>query len=111
MRRVAPIVLLLSYAVLGTGALEFLHNLQHAAEDEVPIKLPLDSGSRSHHVPAHDESNCSVHAQLHIATLAVNWSLPVLCVGLLIALLAVLLPDLPSQGTPVVAFCRSPPVC
>jgi hypothetical protein len=58
-RRLPIFVLLFTWLMLGTGTMEFLHDLQHEVEDAVA------HASHSHH----DESNCPVHAQLHAPTI------------------------------------------
>lgn len=56
-RRSPAILLLLLWVMLGSGALAYLHELEHAREDSgngVPVE-------HRHH----DDGNCRVHAQLH----------------------------------------------
>jgi hypothetical protein len=70
-RRLVAIVLALGFAALGSGALERLHNAHHAAEDLKAFLAARSSGQPNPKLPAHDESNCPVHVQLHLPALPV----------------------------------------
>ena len=107
--RYAVILLLLAYAGLGSGALEFLHNAQHAAEDAQTSATSNDSALPVHS-PVHDESNCPTHSRLHLALLAVA-SVPLLiCLGLFVAFLTLLPKSLPTQYVLYEFPCRGPPI-
>ena len=109
LRRIAPILLLLCFASIGTGTLEYLHNLEHAAEDAREDALAQSSGApvEQHH---HDESNCQVHAQLHLPFISGGWVPLLVCLGLFVAFLTLL--DTPLIPRLVLARidCRGPPV-
>jgi hypothetical protein len=108
--RVASYLLLCVFLALGTGAAEYVHNLQHAAEDAKEDAIAAASGhpSQEHH---HDESNCAVHAQLHMPFVAVGWVPILLTLGLLLALLSLSITPLIPRMLPVRVDCRGPPVC
>ena len=99
MRRLTSILLLITVLGLGTGGLAYVHDLQHAAED---AREDRDAGAAGlpvehHH---HDESNCHVHAQLHLPLIAAGWATMVVSLGLL-----------PASPPPVRSACptRRPP--
>jgi hypothetical protein len=110
MQRFAAIILLLCYAALGSGAAEYLHNAEHAIEDAALIRAAKDSGTPLDHVPLHDESNCPIHAQLHICCMAVGWMPLLICLGLFVAFLTLLASPLPAQRVALAVSCRGPPV-
>lgn len=110
MRRLAAILLLMCYAGLGSGAAEYLHNAQHALEDAALIGAAAVSGKPVDHVPLHDESNCAVHAQLHICAMAVGWTPLLICLGLFVAFLTLLTSRLPVQRVVQAVACRGPPI-
>ncbi|MGH7180131.1 MAG: hypothetical protein ACREJC_22325 [Tepidisphaeraceae bacterium] len=56
----AALILALWFFALGSGAVERLHNDQHARED---ARHESPASSR------HDDSNCATHAQLHLPVL------------------------------------------
>jgi hypothetical protein len=59
LRRFTSLVVVVLWLSLGSGALGYLHNLQHEC----------DSSSQKHH-PLPDDSNCRVHALVHAPSLA-----------------------------------------
>jgi hypothetical protein len=106
-------------AVIGGGAMEFVHNLAHAADDSVEDRLAMLDVLRAHHIGGvqaahtdaaarsgdqrvdqsvpkadthrgdhhHDESNCQLHAQLHLPIVTGNFVLLLVCLGLWVAFL------------------------
>ena len=100
----AAIFLLISFLGLGTGALSYLHELQHEHED-------AQAGHDDRHAPVHDESNCFVHAQLHLPTVSVGWVPLLICLGLFVAFVTELAPPLVSQRAFFRIACRGPPAC
>lgn len=116
MYRTAAIVLILCYAALGSGAMEYWHNAQHAAEDAAIAAGRIDVASAaSHdddhdHSPIHDESNCPVHAQLHLAGLAVAWVPLLICLGFFVAFLTLLPPCVVARQAVFALPCRGPPL-
>jgi hypothetical protein len=111
-RCLAGILLLLTFASTGSGALARLHDLAHARQDH--HGHGHDDGDHEH-VPApaqpvHDETNCELHAMLR-APLMAGTTVPVLILlGLFAAFLTQLAPRLHSQRVPARIDCRGPPV-
>ena len=109
MRHAAAILLLACFLGLGTGALEYFHDLQHDAED-----ARMDAITRAAGMPIvphhHDESNCDIHAQLHMQFVAMGWVPLLICLGLLVAFLTLLQSPLISRASPARIDCRGPPV-
>jgi len=104
------VILLTCFLSLGTGALQYLHNQQHAAEDSRQDAI-VQAGGRplpAHH--RHDEGNCATHAVLYFAFFVVGWIRFIVCLGLLIAFL--MLPESRqlARSLPVWIDCRGPPV-
>ena len=64
--RKSEFVLLICFLALGTGTLQYLHNLQHLTEDAREDAIARASGQATEH-HQHDESNCEIHAQLVLA--------------------------------------------
>ena len=108
MNRLAAILLLFAFAAIGTGGMGYVHDRQHAAEDALE-----DAADRAAGVPVehhhHDESNCALHAQLHLLVIAGGWA-PVIGPGTLVAA-ASPPPRQASVGRrpPARADCRDPP--
>src|SRR5687768_15998863 len=101
MRRFSAILLLLSVAALGSGALRYVHERAHAAAD---AHYHCDDGAGSEHdgpvhAPLHDESNCFLHAMLKLPMLGAGHVPVLVFVGLFIAFLT-------SMPAPV--LCRRP---
>jgi hypothetical protein len=109
LKKLASILLLACFLALGTGTLEYLHNLQHAEQDAREDAAAKASGQPvdEHH---HDDSNCQVHAQLHMPfTGGAGW-LPILVfLGLFVAFLTLLDTPLIPRLTPARIDCRGPP--
>ena len=104
MRRLASIFLLASVALLGSGAMGFLHDLSHAIQDrQAAAAHPGDPA------PVHNEANCLVHAILRAPGLAAG-AVPLLVYfGLLVAFLTLLAPRPVSVRVPLRIDCRGPP--
>ena len=102
-RRLAAIVLLVAIALLGSGALEYLHNLAHAYEDAA-VGLPQPQH--------HDDTNCAIHAQLHLPMLRGGHVPLLVFLGLFVAFLTQLPLTIESRRIPLRLNCRGPPpVC
>lgn len=117
MRRVAAILLSVAFLALGTGALEYLHNLDHKREDAQRATATAagvsQAGSHSHHdhAPLHTDTNCETHAQLHMPTLSMGWVPLLVCLGLFVAFLTLLASE-PVSHRPLLRLdCRGPPAC
>lgn len=107
MRYFAGILLLLTFASTGSGALARLHDLAHAQQDHQHHGHSHDEQAPA---PAHDETNCELHAMLR-APLVSGTAVPVLILlGLFAAFLTLLAPRLHSQRVPARIDCRGPPV-
>ena len=103
MRRLVSILLLLTFLGFGTGVAAHLHDQQHNRADA--------KQHRNHPAPAHDESNCVIHAQLHSPLLAMTWVPLLVTLGLFIAFLSSLAPALSPQRADIRLDCRGPPSC
>ena len=112
-RRLPAILLLIGFAVLGSGLLQDLHlrthRLEHAAAHP---HADHDAPASDHH---HDgdnggESDCGLCANLHLPRLGVGWVPLLICLGLFVAFLTLLTPQLASQRVAVRIDCRGPPV-
>ena len=102
-RRLSAIVLLASLALLSSGAMEYWHNLAHAYEDAATA-----GSSEPRH---HDETNCPLHAQLHLPMLGPG-SVPLLVfLGLFVAFLTQLPRTIESRRALLRLDCRGPPAC
>jgi hypothetical protein len=109
-RRISSLILLLTFLCLGTGLLEYLHDLHHEYEDRMEEIAAQKQGKKSPVAPIHDESNCFVHAQLHIARLPVAWIPLLILLGLFVAFLTLIAPPLVSQRQLFRIDCRGPPL-
>jgi hypothetical protein len=107
--RAASHLLLLVFLALGSGAAEYVHNLQHSAEDAIEDAIAAKSGhpTQQHH---HDESNCAVHAQLHMPLVVMGWVPVLVSLGLFVAFLSLLTRPLIHRAMPVRIDCRGPPL-
>jgi hypothetical protein len=94
LRRLASILLILVFLGIGTGAVEYLHNLDHQGNSQ-----------------SHDESNCPTHAILR-ASAVLSAAPPLLCISdAQPDRVATISSSLPSQHTPARIDCRGPPAC
>ena len=110
MRRIGAIILIVCYALLGSGAVERWHNAQHAIEDAAAL-VSAGSSQLPQGSPLHTDWNCPFHSQLHLAAMAVGWVPLLICLGLFLAFLS-LLPVRVAPVRAVIALaCRGPPVC
>jgi hypothetical protein len=100
---------LLWLILLGSGAVEYIHNLQHAREDAAVQEAFAKAGMPVPDIPDHDDSNCDIHAQLHFPLLPIAWVPLLIGLGLLVAFLTLLAPRLVSQRVPARIDCRGPP--
>lgn len=109
-RRFASILLAAWFALAATGWLEFSHNQQHREEDRAAALAAREAGLPDEPTPAHDDSNCLTHLQLHLPAIAGGWVAVVIVLGLLSLLGA----QRAMVGTPArvvsTRVCRGPPV-
>jgi hypothetical protein len=109
--RAAAILLALCFLALGSGTLEFLHNLQHQREDASEAALAAAAGRSIPSHQTHDESNCDFHAQLHVPLLAAVWIPLLVLLGAFVAFLTLLARPLAGHRVPLRIDCRGPPLC
>jgi hypothetical protein len=109
LRHLASILLLVTFLGLGTGTLAYLHDRQHEAADAAEDRAARAAGLpvEHHH---HDETNCRVHAQLHMPMVAGRWVAPLATGGLLVGTLSLLRPTLLHRDPPARFDCRDPPL-
>lgn len=110
MRWVAAIALVLCYLCLGSGALEYWHNAQHAAEDAKLAALAREAGRPLDHLPLHTDFNCPEHARIHLPLLSGGWVPVLVFLGLFVAFLTTVRPHLVAQRVIGRVDCRGPPV-
>ena len=82
MRRLPALLLVLTVAALGSGALRYVHELEHAARDAHHHDAP-----DAPETPAHedDSGNCFVHAKLNLPMLGGGYVPALVCVGTFVA--------------------------
>jgi len=102
-RRALIILAALWFLALGTGAVEYAHNAQHARDD-----AKLAHADKS--IPVHDDTNCPVHAQLHVPPVQPPVIALLVCLGLLVAFVTQLASPLVLVRVPARIDCRGPPV-
>ncbi|HEY7088402.1 MAG TPA: hypothetical protein VH518_09960 [Tepidisphaeraceae bacterium] len=102
MKRPLVIFAVAWFLSLGTGAVEYLHNAQHARED-------AQRSRQDPPAPAHDESNCPVHAQLHQPLIVAPAVVLLICAGIFVAFISQLAPAFHSLRIPSRIDCRGPP--
>jgi hypothetical protein len=117
-RQLATFALLSTLLMIGTGALEYIHNWAHELEDQADDRaqeaLTPRVGASRHSIPAHpehehDENNCEVHAQLHMAIIVYGWTPFLIWLGIWIAFLTLLAVPLIPRLLPLRIDCRGPP--
>ncbi len=118
LRRVAPILLLVAFTLLGTGTLGYVHDLAHAIEDRAAAHSHHPGHGHHHgdgedhdHPPVHNELTCALHAMLR-GPLVASTAVPVLILlGLFVAFLTQLTPVVVSVRPACRLDCRGPPSC
>ena len=115
LRHAALILLITCFLALGSGALRFAHDAQHAREDAAAPACSEPAGGGEGHSHGsrrhHDEKNCALHALLSAPLLAAT-AVPVLVqMGLLVAFLTLLSPPVAQLRLPARIDCRGPPLC
>jgi hypothetical protein len=108
LKRLGAILLIGCFLGIGSGVLEYVHDLVHDMEDaqQDAICVRLGIPVQPHH---HDESNCEVHAQLHMPLLMAGWTPLLICLGLFVAFLTLLDTPLIPRLVPARIDCRGPP--
>ena len=107
----ASILLVAVFTALGTGGLEYLHNLEHQRSDRRHANLATKGGLPSHPNPLPDDNNCKTHAQLHQPVSATGWTPLLVFLGLYVAFLTLLSPEPVSRRPLLRLDCRGPPAC
>jgi hypothetical protein len=114
-------VLLFTFLLMGSGALEYWHNWAHELEDRLEdqaqaraLALVAPPPAHLHRIPVpprhqHDENNCEVHAQLHMAIIAYSWTPLLIWLGIWVAFLTLLAVPLIPRLLPARIDCRGPP--
>lgn len=115
-RRVAPILMIVVLAALGTGMLQALHEHAHALADGAAghhhhDDHDHDHGGRHDHPapPHHDNTNCELHALLRAPIVSAGPVAVLICLGLFVAFLTTVEPPLASRRVPLRCDCRGPP--
>ena len=118
MRIAASYALLFTFLLMGSGALEYLHNWAHELQDQMEDRAEAAKeaalASEVHVAPAHpehhhDENNCEMHAQLHMAIISFSWTPLLIWLGVWIAFLSLLAVPLIPRPQPNRIDCRDPP--
>jgi hypothetical protein len=110
LRSILSTLLLLTFLCVGTGLMEHLHDLQHDYEDRQLAIIAQKQGKPTPSAPIHDESNCFVHAQLHIARIPIGWIPLLILLGLFVAFLTLIAVPVVSQRQLFRTDCRGPPI-
>lgn len=107
MRRLASIILVLTFLAMGSGITQYAHEWQHAQQDAATGGVPCKPLQQH---PIHNDLNCEIHAQLHMPITVVAWLPPAIEIGILA--IAAFAPDraVISQNDPDRIDCRGPPV-
>ena len=116
-----PAILLSTwFALLGTGAAEFAHNLQHRHEEHLAAAAAAEHAHATDQDHDHDDdsapgsplpsdSNCPVHAQLHLPLMAGAWLPPLVLSTASVPLVPPPPASLVSHRSPARIDCRGPP--
>ena len=107
-RRLPAILLLITFAALGSGLLEGLHLRTHLRE-RATARLASPSVDQSD-PDSHDASACEFCARLHLPRVSTGWVPVLVCLGLFVAFLTQLSPRLDAQRVIFRPDCRGPPV-
>jgi hypothetical protein len=118
-RCLAAYALLWTFLLIGSGALEYMHNWAHELEDRLSDQVEAAAAptypSNLHPLPIHrehehDENNCEVHAQIHMAIILNAWVPLLIRLGIWIAFLTLLAVPLIPRLLPARIDCRGPPL-
>jgi hypothetical protein len=111
LRRFPSILLIAAFLALGTGALSYLHNVDHRHLEREHASLATRDGLPPRPSPLPDDNNCKTHAQLHQPVSAAAWTPLLVFLGLFVAFLTLLTPE-PVSYRPLLRLdCRGPPAC
>ncbi len=109
MNRSVASFLVIVFLALGSGAAEYVHNLQHTADDRREDAAASVTGEPTHPLH-HDDSNCAIHAQLHLPFAVIGWIPILISLGLLIAFLTQFATTPVPRLSTLRVDCRGPPV-
>jgi hypothetical protein len=110
-KRFSAAILILTFLALGSGAMEYLHNLQHSHEDAALAAEARRAADPRSKTPVHDDSNCEVHRQLHLPAISVGWVPLLVFAGIFVAFLSEIAQALVSRAPIFRLDCRGPPAC
>jgi ABC-type nickel/cobalt efflux system permease component RcnA len=107
LKKLASIVLLLVFASIGSGALQYAHLLDHLHHDHEADQTT--SNQPAHHHEDHDESHCAICGVLHMPTVSAGYVPILISLGILVAFLTEIAAV--SSGYRLLAWidCRGPP--
>jgi hypothetical protein len=110
LRRVASIILIIALLALGSGAVEYRHNLDHHSDHLATSTIP-DDHSGHDPAPADDKSDCPFHFLLR-APILLTLAAPLLSLDPApVDSASFIYTPLLSQHTPTRIDCRGPPTC
>jgi hypothetical protein len=110
LNRVASIILIIALLALGSGAVEYLHNLDHHPH-QVAGTTSCDDHSGHDPAPADDKSDCPFHFLLR-APILLTLEAPLLSLDPApLDTASFIYTPLVSQHTPARIDCRGPPDC
>jgi hypothetical protein len=104
------------HVLLGTGALQAMHRMQHSADDASSLLSGChDHSDHSHSGPSpsdhhdHDETSCEICVQMHQPAHFTAWSQPLVMFAMVVGL-ATQAPDAAiKSATMRQLVCRGPP--
>ena len=102
-RRFGTALLLLAFAVIGSGLLLHVHNCAHAAEHV--------NASGEHHPFNADERTCDLHGKLTAPMFSAGFTPLLIALGVFVTFLTQLSPAWVSAFAYRRLDCRGPPVC
>ena len=105
-RHFAAIVLLACFLALGSGALEYLHALEHQRQDSA---LAQRNQTPQPYRPIHNDLNCAIHAMLHMPMVCAALAALLICLGIVTAFLGLPASTLLAQQWHAAFNCRGPP--
>ena len=105
MRRLPAILLLITFAALGSGLVENLHLRTHQMQDTAADHARPDAPH-----PGDGDGGCELCANLHVGRISAGWVPILICLGMFVAFLTQLSPRLAPQRVAARIDCRGPPV-
>jgi len=96
-------------ALISTGGVNYLHELQHHHVHDAGAVSRTGIGSALHEGDDHDESACPVCATLHMPLLAGAYVPVLICLGVIVSFLTQITRPLTGRRVPLSIDCRGPP--